>query len=167
MLRGCDIAFRREGLPCEPQDADEVVYQFRQQKADQVTFGTCRSHHRSGSPLCVVSALVALALAFPARFQGGSEAELPLCRWPDGAQITELLEEAVVAVGLPPSRFRPHSLRIGGASALYHATGDTEVVKRCGRWSSGAFHGYLWDSSEHYKDIAQKMAGVVASIHYT
>ena len=97
-------------------------------------------------PLCVVSALIALVLAFPARVQGGDEAELPLCRWPDGAQvnrneITELLEEAATAVGLPPSRFRPHSLRIGGASALYHATGDTEVVKRYDRWSSGA--GYL------------------------
>ena len=40
-------------------------------------------------------------------------------------------------------------------------------MKRYGRWSSGAFHGYLWDSSDQYKDIAQKMAGDVASIHYT
>ena len=65
-----------------------------------------------------IQLLFALALAFPARFQGGSEAELPLCRWPDGVQVsrnevTELLEEAAVAVGLPPSRFRPHSLRPG------------------------------------------------------
>ena len=36
----------------------------------------------------------------------------------------------------------------GLGSALFHATGDTEVVKRSGRWSSAAFHGYLWDSAE-------------------
>ena len=51
-----------------------------------------------------------------------------------------------------------HSLRVGGASALYHAVGDIEIVKRCGRWKSSAFHAYLWDSAEQAKGLAQKMA---------
>ena len=60
-----------------------------------------------------------------------------------------------------------HSLRIGGASALYHATGEIETVKRYGRWASGAFHRYLWDSAEQSKGVAEKMALAEATIHYT
>ena len=74
---------------------------------------------------------------------------------------------AAEAKGLPAARFKSHSLRIGGASAIYHATGDTEVVKRYGRWSSGAFHRYLWESDEQHKQLAAKMAETTATVHYT
>ena len=70
-------------------------------------------------------------------------------------------------MGLPSERFMSHSLRIGGASALYHATGEIETVKRYGRWSSGAFHNYLWDSAEQAKGLAEKMAKDEATIHFT
>ena len=60
-----------------------------------------------------------------------------------------------------------HSLRIGGASAIYHATGNIESVKRYGRWSSGAFHRYLWDSDEQHRELATQMGSDVATIHYT
>ena len=48
----------------------------------------------------------------------------------DRVDILAALEDAAQAVGLPAARFKPHSLRIGGASALYHATGEIETVKR-------------------------------------
>ena len=146
--------------------------QFRKQKADQLQFGAHRSHFRAPGGLCVVEAVAYMADWFPERFGTGKEAELPLCRWADGTMIdrTDVLAalgDAAEAVGLPASRFKPHSLRIGGATALYHATGEIETVKRYGRWTSGAFHGYLWDSSEQAKGLAAKMAADVASIHYT
>ena len=71
-------------------------------------------------------------------------------RWEDGRQLTrediqKVLKKAAAAVGLPAERFMTHSLRVGGASALYHAVNDVEIVKRWGRWSSTAFHRYLWE----------------------
>ncbi|CAK0889362.1 unnamed protein product [Prorocentrum cordatum] len=51
-----------------------------------------------------------------------------------------------------------HSLRIGGATAMYHVTEDLSRVRRFGRWQSDAFHGYLWDSHEPMKGISGKMA---------
>ena len=36
-----------------------------------------------------------------------------------------------------------------------------------GRWSSGAFHRYLWDSSEQYQGMAERMATSEATLHYT
>ena len=88
---------------------------------------------------------------FPERFHGGPEAHLPIARWSDGSwvrreQVQQLLRAAAVAVGLPAERFMSHSLRVGGASALYHVTNDIEFVKLWGRWTSQAFHRYLWES---------------------
>ena len=47
--------------------------------------------------------------------------------------------------GFPSERYGSHSLRVGGATALYHAGVPVEVIKRYGRWVSDCFQGYLWD----------------------
>ena len=81
-------------------------------------------------------------------------------------QVQAVLERAAVAEGLPPSRFRSHSFRIGGATALYHIYHDVEIIKRYGRWASGAFQVYLWDSSEADKDVARQMADDRTTINF-
>ena len=113
-----------------------------------------------------------MAREFPERFGRGSEAHLPLFRWSSGAQVKRkeiqaLLEASARACGLPPQSFRSHSLRIGGTSALLHATGQFDLVKRFGRWSSDAVHGYLHDSAEQTLDLAKKMAEDKSAVHYT
>ena len=45
-------------------------------------------------------------------------------------EVQSLLQQAAKAVGLPPDRFMSHSLRIGGATALFQSTGEIELVKR-------------------------------------
>ncbi|CAK0855889.1 unnamed protein product, partial [Prorocentrum cordatum] len=57
-----------------------------------------------------------------------------------------------------------HSLRIGGATAMYHVTEDLSRVRRFGRWQSDAFHGYLWESHEPMKGISGKMARGTSSL---
>ena len=68
------------------------------------------------------------------------------------------LELAAIAIGVPPGRMGSHSLRIGGATAMYHVSGDLQAVRRFGRWASDAFHGYLWESHEQTLGLASKMA---------
>ena len=70
-------------------------------------------------------------------------------------------------MGLPAERFQSHSLRIGGASALYQATGEIEVVKRTLRWTSSAVQRYLHDSGDVLSGLAKKMAEVDQHVHYT
>ena len=41
---------------------------------------------------------------------------------------------------------------------MYHVTDDLARVRRYGRWQSDAFHGYLWESHEPMKQIANRMA---------
>ena len=79
--------------------------------------------------------------------------------------IQETLQRAAVEVGYPPDRFKRYSVRIGGATALYHHFGDTEVVKRWGRWLSGAFHAYLWKTNEAARGVSAAMAQSASSIH--
>ena len=62
-------------------------------------------------------------------------------------------------VGLQGDRYMAHSLRIGGATALYQATGDIELVKRIGRWTSSAVHRYLEDGGT-ISNASRKMADV-------
>ena len=164
VARGCDFRVQRSGVPTNSwKEADEVLLCFRSSKSDQEGQGATRSHYRSGEELCVVRALAHIAHHFPQRLGQGADGHRPLFRWEDGAPVTReqvqgVLEKAGVAQGLPAERMRTHSLRIGGATALYHIYHDTEIIKRYGRWSSDAFHSYLWEGSSASQDVAKKMA---------
>ena len=82
-------------------------------------------------------------------------------------QVQNVLQKAAKALGLPAERFMSHSLRIGGASALFQSTGEIELVKRTGRWSSSAVQRYLHDGEIALRDAAKKMATVEQRVHYT
>ena len=64
-------------------------------------------------------------------------------------------------------RYGSHSLRIGGATALYNATHDVEYVKRFGRWSSNSFSLYLWESRDSTKGLADKMLNCRGQLQVT
>ena len=88
--------------------------------------------------------------------------ELPFARYHNGKPILrehvqQLLEYATVALGGDPGRIGSHSLRIGGATALYHTVKDLAYVQRFGRWASDAYHVYLWDSHDLTKGVAKRM----------
>ena len=63
-----------------------------------------------------------------------------------------------MATGANPDSVGSHSLRIGGASALWAAYKDSALVRRWGRWSSDAFHGYLWDARLAAQGVSDSMA---------
>ena len=163
------LAFFSAGVKvATAKEADEVQLYFRASKADQEGAGATRSHFRTGDTLCPVQAAEYYQRHFMHRFR--SEPDQPACRWADGtpltrAQVQAYLERAAVALDLPPDRFRSHSLRIGGATALYHLYHDVEIIKRYGRWSSSAFQGYLWEGRETAKGVAASMAADATTLH--
>ena len=98
----------------------------------------------------------------PKAFQG-KQREEPLFVRENGVplrrvEVQRLLELSALSQGMDATKMGSHSLRIGGATAMYHSTGDLEVVKRYGRWASDAFHGYIWESSEGQQGLARGMA---------
>ena len=99
----------------------------------------------------------------PQRFAGASEEGDPFITWADGKPVTRLdlqavISRAAVACGDDPSRMGSHSLRFGGATALWAAFRDSALVQRWGRWQSEAFHGYLWEGRDNAKGVAEAMA---------
>ena len=165
ILRGCDLRFSHNGLPSPPGEASEVTLTFRKTKADQLGFGDSKLLKSTGRHhLCPVEALERMRKVWPLRFQDGkTEATRPLFRWSSGkvlnrGEIQVLLQRAARGVGLPPERFLSHSLRIGGATALYQSTMDVELVKRMGRWTSSAVHRYLQDGGGLIPKVAERMA---------
>eukprot|EP00971_Amphidinium_carterae_P342754 6482177-Amphidinium_carterae.1 len=173
IIRSCDVAFKdQDGLPAKAGEAERVEITFRHQKTDQVSFGAVRTHYRivgRGSHLCVVRAIERIWRRCPLRAPKGNEHHLPLLRWSNGSVVNRgalqnVLKRAAKAVGVPPERTVVHSLRVGGASALYQSTGSIDIVQRWGRWASGAFHRYLWEAAEQSKGLAAAMTSVEATV---
>ncbi|OWZ01305.1 hypothetical protein PHMEG_00027336 [Phytophthora megakarya] len=50
--------------------------------------------------------------------------------------VSQLIKKAATSIGDHPQRFGTHSLRSGGASALFAAGTDNIAVKQFGRWKS-------------------------------
>lgn len=58
--------------------------------------------------------------------------------------LRDLIRELMSAAGEPdPSQFGTHSLRIGGATALFAAGADPQVIRTMGRWSSDCYRLYV------------------------
>ena len=173
IVRGCDIKLSKDGENTRcGEEANELTLQFRKTKADQQSFGESKTVVATGVlGLCPVEPMVKFRDVAPHRFGEHPEAVQPLFKWTKGTtlkrlEIQALLQRAAVAQNLPPSRFMSHSLRIGGASALFQATGEIETVKRAGRWSSSTVQRYLWDGGKT-KEYSKQMAKATGLLHYT
>ena len=57
--------------------------------------------------------------------------------------IRDLVQSLMVAIGEEPAEFGAHSLRIGGATALFAAGADPIHIKTMGRWSSDCWRLYV------------------------
>jgi len=132
--------------------ADRILITITGSKTDQLNLGCKRLVFPSGHPrLCLLRLAKLAEKHFPTRFT--TEACLPLFRWMNGQKILRIqlqtyLTEAAETQGVSATDIGTHSLRHGGASALFAGLRDSDAVKRWGRWKSSAYEGYLWESQE-------------------
>ena len=163
VLHGDDVVPQLNGTPVRSFcDAEEVAVYIKGSKTDQYNQGCVRNHHRGSSELCPVAAWEEYEQHYPERLHG-SERHLPIFRFADGRPVSRehiqrLLRLAAHACSVAPENISSHSLRSGGATAMFHVRRDLEVVKRYGRWVSDAFHAYLWESASQTRGLAAKMA---------
>jgi hypothetical protein len=57
--------------------------------------------------------------------------------------VMATVKELMRAIGEDPSEFGTHSLRIGGATALFAAGASETVIRTMGRWSSDIHRLYV------------------------
>lgn len=60
-----------------------------------------------------------------------------------GDYLRSVIRELMSAVGEDPSEFGTHSLRIGGATALFAGGATPTVIRTMGRWSSDCYRLYV------------------------
>ena len=161
-LTGADIAFCRLGQQITSDgasQADEVVVRTKSAKADQEADGTYRNVYASKYGLCPVWLLSEIARLAPQRFT--VEKHLPLFRFRDGTNLTRAELQATLRAAEPngelAKRVYTHSLRAGGATAMHQVLGDTERVKRWGRWKSEAVQVYIHSVRATQLQLAEKM----------
>ena len=78
----------------------------------------------------------------------GQGAHTPMFRKPNGGAFTTddiraIVRQVCVAIGEDPTQFGAHSLRIGGATALFAAGADPLHIRTMGRWSSDCYRLYV------------------------
>ena len=159
-----DIEPLHDGVRCEwGPEVNGVSIFISGSKTDWLNQGATRSHSKVGpgspnSHLCIVSALQGLFDVYPAKFTKAKDQ--PFTTWRNGqpipgTYITATLRAAAFSQGNRTESYSLHSLRAGGATALYRATRDIELVARFGRWRTASISSYLWESD-------QAMAGLSA-----
>ena len=162
-LKGRQVLLFSGGEQCDLRSlgkADEVRLQLTGSKTNY-NLETHRNHYKTGEAVCPVVAVKQLFQKYPNRYLGGVEADEPLFRTPEGWDIPReavqmLLRRAAEACGVT-GNLGSHSLRFGGASALWAAYKDASVVRRYGRWASDAFHTYLWEDREYSRGMSESM----------
>ena len=96
-------------------------------------------------------------------------ASTPLFRDPaTGLAITteavrDLVKSLMQRLGEDPSEFGSHSLRIGGATALFASGASPTVIRTMGRWSSDLYKLYVRASFE--QTVAWSRAAGSATVH--
>ena len=86
----------------------------------------------------------------------------PMFRKPDGSAFTTddiraIVRQLAVAINEDPLMFGAHSLRIGGATALFAAGADPLHIRTMGRWSSDCYRLYVRACFEQTLDWTRRL----------
>ena len=131
-----DLAGRKDGEDKPTYaESNELVLQIKGIKTDQYNFGATRNQFETREELCVLQAAREYERCYPERTRG-SERGLALRRLQDGSYlkrevVQHYLRLAAMAQGYDGDKMGSHSLRIGGATAMYHTTSDLIGQYRC------------------------------------
>ena len=118
-----------------------------------------------GCKLCAVSALEDYMSSYrkTSWYAKGVPSKLPLFVGKNGAPLAtrdlrRMVKSCVEAMGLDPSKYGAHSLRIGGATAALAAPSGTEYkCKVLGYWSSSAVELYTRPSENMMVELVREM----------
>ena len=75
------------------------------------------------------------------------------------AKFTQMVQDALQAMGLPHNQFAGHSFRIGAATAAAQAGVEDSVFCTMGRWNSSAFLLYIRTCTPYKISSVYKKAG--------
>jgi hypothetical protein len=145
------------------EEVDELVqYQVRS-KADQEGRGAITNvfADENRSPACTVALFNRLRAIDPTFFSEPNR-EAFVFTMASGKVLKfdgqeKLLKAGAVRLGFKSAGISLHSLRAGGATAMWHAGFDAYAIQGRGRWRSNAYKTYIWDGRERARDVATRV----------
>ncbi|CAE7534189.1 unnamed protein product [Symbiodinium sp. CCMP2592] len=136
--------------------ADEVQIVVRASKTDPEGESATRNLFRSDAAVCPVLATIEfLELRWSEATPHPEEKFFGELTRQD---IQTALQTIAASLGEEAQAYTPHSLRFGGASAMWAGGMDSYVLRTWGRWNSDAFLAYLWTSRKASANTAACMA---------
>ena len=122
-------------------------------------------------PLCVVRLFNLIRAAKPPHLSTGNAGThgftLASGKVLHGDKAEEKLRQAAQQLDLPAPMASTHSLRAGGATAMWAAGYSAEEIQRRGRWVSQCFRIYIWEGRERPKGVGARMLEAKVSMFAT
>jgi hypothetical protein len=164
-LRHEHLTFLRTGrvIPgAGDEEADQIILLIEYSKTDALGEGVeLVLDADEGNPLCPVGAFNRLRKLLPRRFApanaGAQVFALRNGRVLPKTKLQDVLKASAARMGFNPRDFTSHSLRAGGASAMYHNGFTVEEIKRRGRWESDVWKIYVQGLSEGKTNYTKRM----------
>ena len=127
------------------KEADAFTLRIPQSKTDKKKQGFLRELQRTGRELCPLRAMQHLIQWAPKEWDDAvtKGAQIPLhtsgsCKPIKGSEVDRMLKHVANTSGLASAKVSPHSLRAGGATAMYVNGLSRETIMKLGRWKSDA-----------------------------
>ena len=82
-------------------------------------------------------------------------------------RVSAIMEIASLANQVRDARIDTHSLRPGGATALYTQGLPLDIIQRWGRWKSLTSHQYMWrdtTSLNKFSEVFTRSSGLIKSL---
>ena len=129
-----------------------AIYIYQSQ-TDQGQRGCFRTLMETGSDVCPVRSMI----YYLNSFDWDCESNEKLFTDDVGRRIRSIIKWSATPNGLVSKRFSTHSLRSGGATAMYVRGIIIEHIRRFGRWASDTFRRYLYRDNQVFRFVSSSM----------
>ena len=134
------LTWENAQLGTDVEGDQTITVEIAKSKTDQYNEGEFKVLKAMVHKLCPVKMFAKWIADGKGNIAGSKRISTPGLR----TRVAVLFRMAGTACGYDASRMGSHSIRSGGASAMFAAGYEVEVIKRWGRWLSSTFQQYLW-----------------------
>jgi len=142
-------------------NSHELIVNIPGSKTDLYNHGQRLNIHLSSEALNPLRLILAMWRSTPAHFR---EPNRFLFQYGSGPLhrdvVSSILKKAAIRLGADPKNVAPHSLRAGGATAMYHAGYSTAEIQLRGRWVSDCWMIYIWQGRGISKRLVERLCAV-------
>ena len=124
-----------------------------QSKTDQSQRGCFRTLVETGNAVCPVRSMI----GYLNSFDWNCESDEKLFDDYIEKRLRTIIKWSAASNGLMSRKFSTHSLRSGGATAMYVRGISVEHIRRFGRWASDTFRRYLYHDNQVFRFIGSSM----------